>query len=273
MKKIKMSHALVGFLALNMVLASHYSLSQSTHSSGLPKAEVKAKTRLNKLPDFTVYTDVKEKKSAFFETLYPIIEEENRHVLRLRKVIQTLKGAPELTEPQTEWLSTIATHYKVDETLPTDEMFTMLLRKVDFVPPSLALTQAAIESGWGSSRFARKGNNLFGQWCFTKGCGIVPSSRDSGKGHEVAKFSTVNAAVRAYIKNLNTNAAYQELRTKRASLRKSDSPVSGIALASTLTRYSEEGTEYVQKVTRFIQQNNLQRFNEQFSQASLIAAR
>ncbi len=271
MKKLKMSPAMLGVIAFNIVLIAFY-FSYKLNNSGLPDAEAKAHTRLKTLPDFSVYTDVKEKKAAFFETLYPIIEEENRHVLKLRKVIFTLKGAPELTDSQIDWLGTIATHYKIDATLPVDELFSKLIQKVDFVPPSLALTQAAIESGWGSSRFARKGANLFGHWCFTKGCGFVPSSRDSEKVHEVAKFASVNDAVRAYIKNLNTNAAYQELRAKRASLRSADAPVSGVALATTLIGYSEEGTKYVQKVTRFIQQNNLQKYNEQFNQAILVAA-
>jgi Bax protein len=111
---------------------------------------------------------------------------------------------------------------------------------------------------------------LFGQWCFSKGCGMVPSSRDSGKSHEVAKFDSVNHAVRAYIKNLNTNSAYQKLRDIRADIRSKNAEITGIALAQTLTEYSEEREKYITKVTKFINQNKLQRFTQQFNE-SLVA--
>lgn len=224
---------------------------------------------LNKLPDFSNISNVKEKKEAFFNTLYPIIKEENLHILTIRNTVKLLQSISnqQLSTQQQKWLSDLATSYKVDTNLNDEQFFNYLLKKIDFIPPSLALTQAAIESGWGTSRFSKQGNNLFGQWCFSKGCGMVPLSRDLGKAHEVAQFSTVNLAVRAYIKNLNTNASYSILRQTRALLRAEGKEVTGQLLAKTLNKYSEEGEVYVSKLSKFIDYNKLQRFNTEFNEA------
>lgn len=231
----------------------------------MPSIEAKSVTTLKGLPDFSKFVEVKEKKEAFFTTLYPIIEEENQHIVKIRSALIALNELPfeTLEADHLAYIGKLAKYYRVDETL-NNKTIPTLLERVDIIPPSLALTQAAIESGWGSSRFSRKGNNLFGQWCFSKGCGMVPSARDSDKAHEVAKFSSVNAAVRAYLKNLNTNSAYKKLRDKRAKIRNQDGDLTGIALAQTLTEYSEEREKYITKLTKFINQNKLQRFTKQF---------
>jgi Bax protein len=234
----------------------------------LPNIEANATNELGSLPDFAKIADVKEKKETFFTTLYPIIEEENKHILKIRNAIiaKQEQGLSTLQEDQMEWLAEVAEYYRVTGEID-ESTFKQLLEKVAVIPPSLALTQAAIESGWGSSRFSKEGNNLFGQWCFTKGCGMVPSSRDSGKSHEVAEFDSVNEAVRAYLKNLNTNTAYQKLRDRRAVIMEADGKVTGIALAQTLIEYSEEREKYIAKVTKFINQNKLQRFTEEFNES------
>lgn len=228
----------------------------------IPIKLVKTKTTLNKLPDFSNINDVKEKKKQFFNTLYPLVKEENTHVLRLREVIGLYKNVPveKLSNKQKEWINKVATHYKITSEFGEVNFFVDLLERVDAIPVSLALAQAAIESGWGTSRFARTGNNIFGQWCFSKGCGIVPSSRDINKTHEVAKFTNVNRAVRAYIYNLNTNSSYVTLRVKRAQLRENKEKVTGLLLAKTLNRYSEEGDVYIEKISQFISHNKLQDF-------------
>lgn len=238
----------------------------------MPRIEAKAANTLSKLPDFAKIADVKEKKETFFNTLYPILEEEEKHILKLRKALIELNKISfgDLTPKQLAYISDVAVYYRLDAAINKNTL-NALLKRVDIIPPSLALTQAAIESGWGSSRFSKQGNNLFGQWCFSKGCGMVPSSRDSGKAHEVAKFSSINTAVRAYLKNLNTNSAYQALRDKRAQIRKTNGEITGISLAQTLINYSEEREKYITKVTSFIKQNKLQRFNKQF-QDSLDSA-
>lgn len=276
-KNIKVSSFIVAVVLLALFLLVNSLSTESSDSittflkpnTELPNIVAKAENRLAKLPDFTQYTDVKEKKEAFFTTLYPIIEYENQHILEIREAILSLQeiAVPMLTAEQRQWLEDVAKHYKVTA-LPTDDDFIeKLLMRVDYLPPSLALTQAAIESGWGSSRFSRKGNNLFGQWCFSEGCGMVPSSREDGKGHEVAKFKSVNHSVRAYLQNLNTNSSYISLRKVRAEIRDSNGELTGPELAKSLLKYSEEGPHYVKKVTGFINYNKLQRYTNKFEES------
>lgn len=267
----------VALIGLAMLIAGVIAFQfLGTEDLALPNIEATPINKLKKLPDFSKYVDVKEKKEAFFTTLYPIIEEENKHILKIQSAIVLLqnqtkdKGMDSLLPKQSKWLKGIATHYRVKNDILSEQTYLELLGKVDIIPPSLALTQAAIESGWGSSRFSKEGNNLFGQWCFSKGCGMVPSSRDDDKDHEVSKFPTVNAAVRAYLRNLNTNSAYQKLRDKRARIRQSNGDLTGIELAQTLTEYSEERELYITKVSSFINQNKLQRFTKQFEGSLLI---
>jgi len=262
--------AIVGVVVVVIAIVAYQFTGQEDPT--MPRIEAKSANTLSKLPDFAKIADVKEKKETFFTTLYPIIEEENQHIMKLRSALIALNDIPfvDLAPKQLAYISDVAKYYRADDAINKNTI-TQLLERVDIIPPSLALTQAAIESGWGSSRFSKQGNNLFGQWCFSKGCGMVPSSRDSGKAHEVAKFKSVNAAVRGYLKNLNTNSAYQKLRDKRAQIRKSDGEVTGIALAQTLTEYSEEREKYITKVSKFINQNKLQRFTKQFEE-SLKAA-
>lgn len=221
---------------------------------------------LKSLPDFSKIENVKEKKKLFFATLYPIIEEENNHVLALRNSVKTLKYKAVLDEDETQWLIDLANFFKLKNEKVNKQFYSELLNRIDFISPSLALTQAAIESGWGTSRFSKQGSNIFGQWCFKKGCGMVPSSRSQGKGHEVATFSSVNASVGAYLRNLNSNQAYTNLRNIRKELRVNQEPTSGIALAKGLLKYSEEGAHYVEKVSDFIRHNNLEKYDILFEE-------
>lgn len=219
---------------------------------------------LKSLPDFSKIKEVKEKKTLFFETLYPIIEEENNHILALRSSVLALKNKASIDKDETQWLLDLSKYVKIKHSNINEHFYAELLKRVDFIPPSLALTQAAIESGWGTSRFSKEGNNIFGQWCFQKGCGVVPSARDEGKDHEVAKFSTVNSAVSAYLRNLNSNQSYTGLWEIRKELRVKQNAMTGVALAKGLMKYSEEGLQYVNKVKVFIIHNKLEEYNKQF---------
>ena len=136
-----------------------------------------------------------------------------------------------------------------------------LLLRVDKVPASLALSQAAIESAWGTSRFAVKGNNLFGQWCYKKGCGLVPLRRNAGSNHEVAKFASVANSVNAYMRNINTHRAYADLRANRAQLRQAEQDVTGHLLAENLMFYSELREVYVHEVQAVIRINKLAQYD------------
>jgi len=121
----------------------------------------------------------------------------------------------------------------------------------------LALAQAANESAWGTSRFAQDGNNLFGQWCYTNGCGLVPSRRREGATHEVRRFDNIRDSVESYIHNLNTFPSYQMLRRIRQQLRQQDRPIDGVSLADGLESYSSRGLDYIVELQRMIYSNEL----------------
>ena len=129
------------------------------------------------------------------------------------------------------------------------------------MPPSLALAQSANESAWGTSRFAKQGNNFYGQWCYREGCGIVPKQRNHSAKHEVAKFKNVQLSTNAYIHNINSHNAYSNLRTLRATQRKAGKVISGQALAVGLQKYSERGSEYVKEIQAMIRFNKLGQYD------------
>ena len=141
--------------------------------------------------------------------------------------------------------------------MPLQDLIDELLVRVDIIPVSLALAQAANESAWGTSRFAREGNNIFGQWCFDEGCGLVPGQRADDASHEVRSFSSVEASVRAYFRNLNTNPTYEYLRELRAQMRMKGKPLDSRALAQGLLRYSERGHVYISELYDIIRVNDL----------------
>jgi Bax protein len=130
-----------------------------------------------------------------------------------------------------------------------------LLSRIDQVPHSLVLVQAANESAWGTSRFARIGLNFFGIWCYREGCGMVPNGRTLGAKHEVQAFKTVDAAVARYLNNINTNKAYRVFRTIRSQLRTQQQPLSAEVLATGLLPYSQRGSDYVVELTNMIRHN------------------
>ncbi|EKE86989.1 glucosaminidase domain-containing protein [Idiomarina xiamenensis] len=212
------------------------------------------------VPDFTQFNDVTEKKIAFFEFLLPTVRAENVRIDYQRQRIQWLDSqwqlGTTLSADDKRWLRQIARNYEVDFDLdPDSDMFVLLERRVDQVPESLVLIQAANESGWGTSRFALEGLNFFGQWCYRKGCGLVPLSRDDDGRHEVARFDSVNASVRSYMRNINTHPAYLDLRLIRQKLRQQGEDISAIKLTEGLHRYSERGAEYIDELNAMIRVN------------------
>ena len=139
-----------------------------------------------------------------------------------------------------------------------------LLIKIDEVPPSLVVAQAINESGWGRSRFAREANNLFGMWCYTPGCGLVPERRRANDKHEVKRYASIQDSVDEYLRNINRNKAYTELRALRAEQRQRLQPLSGDYLAQGLRRYSSIGTEYVNRIRSIIRTRELARLDQQY---------
>lgn len=216
------------------------------------------------LPDFSSYSDTTEKKAAFFSFLYPRIVLANSRILIERAYLQSLSDKDELSKSELTWLKNQADRLRVDEEPGSTDMFRRLENRLDVIPPSLIMAQAANESAWGTSRFARRGNNLFGQWCFSKGCGIVPQSRVEGASHEVADFESPYLSIRSYIQNLNRHPAYQTLRDVRLKARSTGDDASGSSLAAGLLDYSERGEEYVEEIRSMIRYNNLTYYDEKF---------
>ena len=217
-------------------------------------------------PDFAAIDDVKEKKETFFRYMLPKVRHANDRVLSQREQMQPLltdieRGKP-LGRKDREWLQSLATRYRVKEDPLTSELAReKLLKRVDTVPASLALAQAANESAWGTARFARSGNNFYGLWCWVKNCGMIPTRREPEKKHEVASFDNVDASVQYYMLTLNSHPAYQDLRNIRDDARNNDDTVRGVDLANGLISYSERREAYVKEIQAMIRTNNLQRFN------------
>ncbi|WP_322853350.1 glucosaminidase domain-containing protein [Marinobacter sp. X15-166B] len=209
----------------------------------------------------------RKKKAAFFSFLYPRIVLANSRILLEREYLLTLQNKAGLTAAEQAWLSAQAQRLRVDAALASDAMFTALGRRLDTMPPSLVLAQAANESAWGTSRFARDGNNLFGQWCFSKGCGLVPTGRVAGALHEVARFRSPYESVRAYIQNLNRHTSYQHLRELRARHRDEERLADGVTLAAGLMNYSERGQPYIDEIRSMIRFNNLSFYDQQFARS------
>jgi len=216
------------------------------------------------LPDFGSYVDVKEKKSAFFEYLLPLVRFSNQLVQIDRDHFKRVQSDPiNLKSPQAKKITRrLNSRYRIAlEKFPDLSFLKELDKRIGQIPESLALAQAAKESGWGTSRFSKQANNLFGQWCFTEGCGIVPARRSQGMTHEIQKFDSVGDAIEAYIYNLNTHRAYSSLREKRYSLLEKGKSPSGSELAITLTEYSERGAIYGQEVASLIRYNKLEKYD------------
>ena len=214
------------------------------------------------LPDFSIYTDVKQKKTAFFNYIFPLVEEQNQLIraqrVRLLDLAETTIES--LNNEDQNFIEELSGYYKVDVEQPNKMVINELLLRVDEVPASLALAQAAMESAWGTSRFAVQANNLFGQWCYQEGCGLVPLRRNPGSKHEVAKFDSVSDAIRSYLRNINTHRAYSDLREHRSSLLSQDNLVSGHLLVENLLEYSELREVYVHEIQAVIRINKLDQY-------------
>jgi Bax protein len=215
-----------------------------------------------KLPNFAEIADVGQKKQAFFDFIKPHVIAENKRILEERATIEIalmmLQFEEPLTGTQESKIKRIFSKYKLnDDGELTVERLQAALRRVDIIPRELALMQAANESAWGTSRFARLGLNFFGQWCYRKGCGIVPQQRDEDAGHEVAAYRSVQESVSSYFRNINTHRAYRELRELRAQLRKEKKPIDATELARGLHAYSERGADYIDELSDMIRHNQV----------------
>ncbi|MBU2923321.1 glucosaminidase domain-containing protein [Colwellia sp. 4_MG-2023] len=217
-----------------------------------------------KRPNFEEYAAGTERKSAFFNYFIPLIDEKNINIKKTRKqLLLWSENRNNISWWDKRKIADIAIQYRVtDATIDDDIFWQKLLKRVDVLPPSLVLAQAANESAWGTSRFAQLGNNFFGQWCFEKGCGLIPNKRDSGKSHEVAAFDSPQQSLESYMNNLNSHPAYQSLRNIRAQQRADKQPITGLVLAEGLSRYSERGMEYITELRAMIKFNKLTQYDQ-----------
>lgn len=214
----------------------------------------------SKMPDFSSFVVIGQKKEAFFDYLRPVIEQENRAILKTRSFVehckQVILDSSIISIDHLVRLKDIAITYRM-KGHEFDDMasFYELLLRVDIIPTELALVQAALESAWGTSKFCLEGNNLFGQWCFRTGCGQIPSARAEGATHEVAIFRNVSHSVKAYMKNLNSHPAYKNLRSERYKMRLKGKEPTGDSMAIGLTKYSALGMEYVEILQGMMRKN------------------
>lgn len=199
---------------------------------------------------------VERRKKLFLESMLPLVLRANEAILRDRRRLVAVSEATDRGDApaasDAAWLSRLAARYG---TGPLD--LDGLMRRVDVVPPSLALAQAAIESGWGTSRFAREGRAIFGQRVYGITDGIKPEARAEGEDFLIARFDGLDRGVASYIHNLNTHWAYKQLRLRRAELRLLGLRLDGALLATSLTAYSERGEDYVRDLRAIIRANDL----------------
>ncbi len=200
--------------------------------------------------------NTKKRKELFLQIVLPLVLQENNNIRIDRKRLFNIINKSNNSDLEKRWLDKKYKQYGI----PSKDLSTLKIR-MDEVPVSLALAQAAKETGWGTSRFAQEGNALFGQWTWS-GEGLKPKEADENKGHKVMKFNILQASVRAYQRNLNTHKTYREFRLARAQLRDEGKPLDSIILSQYLDEYAETGKEYVKILRKIIEQNNLKDFDK-----------
>ena len=242
------------FLPTSPELSSSKSKTQTVNAEPVQVALQPAQVVNKQLPDFASYKDVKTKKRKFFNYLKPMVEKVNAEIKQDRAFITQIQRSP-VEQANKERFNRLLKKYRVKSNLSFAEKRQTLLRRADVLPIELVLMQAANESAWGTSRFALEANNLFGQWCFRVGCGVVPEGRPEGKKYEVRKFNRPIESIRSYFHNLNTGYAYDDLRTLRVQLRANDKELDPYVIAEGLLPYSTRREEYVIEIQNMIRIN------------------
>ena len=212
---------------------------------------------LTLLPDeIKMIENTKKRKEFFIQIILPLIIKENNNIKLDRKTLFNIINKSNNTASEINWLENKYKQYGVK----SKDLSTLKIR-MDEIPVSLAIAQAAKETGWGTSRFAQEGNALFGQWTWS-GEGLKPRDAEEDQGHKVMKFNVLQASVRAYQRNLNTHSTYKEFRKARAEFRDLNKPLDSIELSKYLTNYAETGNQYVEVLQKIIKQNKLKDFDD-----------
>ena len=218
---------------------------------------VNAGNQLTRLPkELKNIESPKKRKKLFIQIVLPLIIEENLKIRFDRKKLFQILNKNNTTERDKAWLNLKFKQYGIK-----NKDLSKLKIRLDEIPVSLAIAQAAKETGWGSSRFAQEGNALFGQWTWS-GEGIKPLDLEKDKKHKVAKFKILKASVRAYQRNLNTHSSYKEFRIERAIQRDNEEKLNSLKLVNYLEKYAETGKEYTEVLKKIITQNNLTDFDD-----------
>ena len=200
--------------------------------------------------------NTKKRKNLFIQIILPLIIEENLKIKLDRKKLFVILNKNNNTKNDLEWIGKKFKQYGVSK-----NDFPTLKTRMDEVPVSLAIAQAAKETGWGTSRFAQKGNALFGQWTWS-GDGIKPAGAEINSTHKVASFKVLKASVKAYLRNLNTHPSYKQFRKERAIQRDNDEKLNSLELVKYLDKYAETGIEYTRILSKIIKQNSLTEFDD-----------
>jgi len=200
--------------------------------------------------------NVKKRKEFFIQIILPLIIQENNNIRLDRRTLFNIINKSNNSASEIKWLENKYKQYGVNS-----RDLSVLKIRMDEIPTSLAIAQAAKETGWGTSRFAQEGNALFGQWTWS-GEGLKPKNAEKGEGHKVMKFNVLQASVRAYQRNLNTHSTYKAFRKARAEFRDLNKPLDSIELSKYLNKYAETGNQYVEVLQKIIMQNKLKDFDD-----------
>ncbi len=200
--------------------------------------------------------NTKDRKNLFIKIILPLIIEENDKIYNDRKILFSILNKNSNSNNELKWLNAKFKQYGVK-----NKDILSLKMRMDVIPTSLTIAQAAKETGWGTSRFAIEGNALFGQWTYS-GSGIKPLKANDDENHKVMKFQILKASVRAYHRNLNTHSSYRKFRIKRAESRDNNESLDSLLLADYLDKYAETGLEYTKILKKIINQNSLKEFDD-----------
>ena len=200
--------------------------------------------------------NTQKRKELFIQIILPLVIKENNNIRLDRKKLFSILSKNKNTKGEQNWLVSKFKQYGV----VNKDLSTLKIR-MDEVPVSMTIAQAAKETGWGTSRFAQEGNALFGQWTWS-GEGIKPAAADNDSTHKVMKFNILQASVKAYQRNLNTHSTYKDFRSVRAELRENGQKLDSMILSEYLDKYAETGKKYVEILQKIIRQNNLEDFDD-----------
>ncbi|TDX51413.1 glucosaminidase domain-containing protein [Orenia marismortui] len=216
--------------------------------------------------DINQIRDAKKRKELFLSIMLIGAYHANQEILKdrakLNSLVKQYNIDHKLQKEDNKWLNLMIDKYNVEANSVKNEL-DELLYKVDIIPLSLVLSQAACESGWGTSRFTKVANNVFGEWTFSENvAGVVPKARPANATYKIRKFETIEEAIASYLNNLNSHYAYEKLWEIRSTLRNNNQNLDSLKLAAGLINYSERREDYVEQVKDIIEYNNLKKIDE-----------